>query len=48
MLSKLNKISKPKQLKQYVAVSNYTKQEIGEIDLQAGMVLEVMEQSESG
>ncbi|XP_046577786.1 SH3 and PX domain-containing protein 2A-like isoform X2 [Haliotis rubra] len=48
ILSKVNKISKPKQLQQYVAVANYTKQEIGEIDLHAGMVMEVMEQSESG
>ncbi|XP_067657383.1 SH3 and PX domain-containing protein 2A-like isoform X2 [Haliotis asinina] len=48
VLSKVSKISKPKQLQQYVAVADYTKQETGEIDLHTGMVMEVLEQSESG
>ena len=45
---KAEKISKPKQLEQFMAVADYEAQDKGEINLQAGMVVEVNEKSESG
>ncbi|XP_070211989.1 SH3 and PX domain-containing protein 2B-like isoform X2 [Littorina saxatilis] len=45
---KVDKISGPKSLDQYVAVADYIEQEKGEMTLTAGMIVEVTEKSESG
>ncbi|XP_005098843.2 SH3 and PX domain-containing protein 2A isoform X2 [Aplysia californica] len=45
---KAEKISKPKRLARYVAVAEYTVQASGEIALQPGMTVEVLEKSDSG
>ncbi|XP_052771631.1 SH3 and PX domain-containing protein 2A-like isoform X2 [Mya arenaria] len=45
---KANKISKPKPLEVYVAVAEYQRQEKGEVSLQLGMLVEVVEKTESG
>ncbi|XP_050398770.1 SH3 and PX domain-containing protein 2B [Patella vulgata] len=42
------KISQPKSLKQYTVTSDYEKQDRGEIDLTSGMLVEVVEKSETG
>ncbi|WAR21367.1 NCF1-like protein [Mya arenaria] len=44
---KANKISKPKPLEVYVAVAEYQRQEKGEVSLQLGMLVEVVEKTES-
>ncbi|XP_041369237.1 SH3 and PX domain-containing protein 2B-like isoform X2 [Gigantopelta aegis] len=46
--SKAKKISKPRKLKQYRVVADYEKQETGEIRLEQGMVVEIVEKSETG
>lgn len=43
-----NKISMPKALEHYVAVTEYKKQEKGEITLKVGMLVEVVEKTETG
>ncbi|KAK6185845.1 hypothetical protein SNE40_007991 [Patella caerulea] len=45
---KVEKISQPKSLKQYTVTSDYEKQDRGEIDLTSGMLVEVVEKSETG
>jgi hypothetical protein len=45
---KAKKISQPKPLEVYVAVSDYKKQEKGEVTLKAGMLVEVVEKTETG
>lgn len=45
---KAEKISGPKQLEQFMAVADYAAQDKGEMNLDAGMVVEVTEKSESG
>lgn len=40
--------SEPMILEQYVVVSNYEKQEISEISLKAGELVDVIEKNESG
>ena len=48
MSIKANKISSPKALEHYIAVTAYKKQEKGEITLKAGMLVEVLEKTETG
>ena len=45
---KAKKISQPKPLEVYIAVSEYKKQEKGEVTLAAGMLVEVVEKTETG
>ena len=45
---KVDKITGPKRLEQFVVLADYQAQEKGELDLQTGMVVEVTEKSESG
>ena len=45
---KANKISSPKALEHYIAVTEYKKQEKGEITLKVGMLVEVLEKTETG
>lgn len=45
---KVEKISGPKQLAQFMVIADYEAQEKGEISLQAGVTVEVFEKSESG
>ena len=45
---KAKKISKPKPPEVYVASSDYRKQEKGEVNLDVGMYVEVLEKSETG
>ena len=46
--TKAEKISKPRKLQQYRVVADYKKEEIGEIPLLQGMLVEVVEKSETG
>jgi len=45
---KAHKISKPQQLEVYVVVADYRKQEKGEVTLTVGMLVEVVEKTETG
>lgn len=45
---KAKKISKPKPPEVYLAVSDYDKQEKGEVTLTVGMAVEVVEKTETG
>ena len=43
-----DKISMPKALEHYIAVTEYVKQEKGEITLKVGMLVEIVEKTETG
>ena len=43
-----DKISMPKALEHYIAVTDYKKQEKGEITLKVGMLVEIVEKTETG
>ncbi|XP_045188773.2 SH3 and PX domain-containing protein 2A-like isoform X2 [Mercenaria mercenaria] len=45
---KAKKISQPKPLEVYVAVTDYKKQEKGEVTLKVGMLVEIVEKTETG
>ncbi|KAL4231928.1 SH3 and PX domain-containing protein 2B [Mactra antiquata] len=45
---KAKKISQPKPLEVYIAVTEYKKQEKGEVTLHVGMLVEIVEKTESG
>lgn len=45
---KAKKISQPKPLEVYIAVTEYKKQEKGEVTLVIGMLVEVVEKTETG